>query len=91
MHNKLNLRTHGCSEGKCTFIPGHQARRGVVEGLIDLWTLRNGIFSAVISKQGCQSHQQLQAATVSPKGIQEGAEDLLYSSHQTRASPYDGL
>ena len=56
--------------------------------VISLWKLRNGIFSALSVNKDVTG-----ISNCSPplsKGIQEG-EDLLYSSHQTRASPYDEL
>ena len=64
-------------------------QRGEWLTVISLWTLRNGIFSAISVNKDVTG-----ISNCSPplsKGIQEGEEDLLYSSHQTRASPYNEL
>ena len=56
LHNKINLLTHDCSEGKCTFISGHQARRGVVD-CDQLVEIEKWNIFCLISKQRCHRHQ----------------------------------
>ena len=57
--------------------------------MISVWTLRNAIFSAISVNKDVTGISNCSPLLL--KGIQEGEEDLLYSNHQTRASPYDEL